>query len=44
MVLHSVLIGPELIQQTTEKVKMIQERLKTSLNMKNLMQIKEEDL
>ena len=44
MVLHSVLIGPELIQQTTEKVKMIQERLKTSLNMKNLMQIKEKDL
>jgi len=30
---ESVLIGPELIQQTNEKVKMIQERLKTSLNM-----------
>ena len=29
---ESVLIGPELIQQTNEKVKMIQERLKTSLS------------
>ena len=29
-----MLIGPELIQQTNEKVKMIQERLKTSLNRK----------
>jgi len=28
---ESVLIGPKLIQQTNEKVKMIQERLKTSL-------------
>jgi len=31
---ESVLIGSELIQQTNEKVKMIQERLKTSLNRK----------
>ena len=29
---ESVLIGPELIQQTNEKVKMIQERLKSSIN------------
>ena len=29
---ESVLIGPELIQETNEKVKMIQERLKTSLS------------
>jgi len=41
---ESVLIGPELIQQTNEKVKMIQERLKTLSADKNLMQIKEEDL
>jgi len=32
---ESVLIGPELIQQTNEKVKMIQERLKTSLSRQN---------
>jgi len=31
----SVLIGPELIQQTNEKVKKIQERLKTSLSRQN---------
>jgi len=31
---ESVLIRPELIQQTNEKVKMIQERLKTSLSKK----------
>ena len=32
---ESVLIGPELIQQTNEKIKMIQERLKTSLSRKD---------
>jgi len=31
---ESVLIGPKLIQQTNEKVKMIKERLKTSLSRK----------
>ena len=30
-----MLIEPKLIQQANEKVKMIQERLKTSLNRKN---------